>query len=275
MKKYTVCFPGLPKTASHSLHKFFINHPEVSSSIKKENLMDRIVRLAEPPYYDNKTRLGFENYLDGYKLKNETRVLCDGSVGVLFYLSNLVQMMYEEKFIERICCIYIYRNSIDRFFSTVNNLTRLYLLDKTNQTKPRFLDENSLKVKNEELKRWFDEEGNQTEALYRIEKQVGSENLLIIPLSKVEENKNKIYNFLKIDQNQSTKFPKEYQASKLKFSLETLKVKLDFIKWFKMNFEMMVNSSKRDEIKILDKWGVDVSNEKYNKRLYREYFSIY
>lgn len=265
-----VCFIGASKTGSNSIWAMMRKHPQISTSFPKEPL--QFTMIKKDKYIIPYTEYDFSNYTDYYNINDKTKVLFDFTVNVLFYVKNIVTRLYQQPYVENVCCIYVYRNTIDKFFSAVNDLTRLYLVRKSYKYKPKFLNEN-LTINNEHLTRWVKDEGDQYNFLCRIESQLGKGNTLIIPLSEVEDRQNEMYDFLEVNNQYKFQLKKLNQYKDSKKNVLSLKVNLNVIRWFKDNFDMMKKLSKENERMIHKKWGIKL-NERYDEQKYRKYFSI-
>jgi hypothetical protein len=178
MKKYTLAITGLPRTGTTTIWRNYGEHPEISRSRRKEPL-----QTWDENKLDNYTKHNFV-------IKNETKVLLDGSTNIVAYKRHLFEKLSNLNMFNRICCIYTLRDPLKRSLSHVNNFLRNYL--RGNIPKPIFLNENNT-INYHHLNVFFITILNEHLMLKMLENTLGKENIIFLDINKIFEEQQRIF----------------------------------------------------------------------------------
>lgn len=174
-QSYDLIFLGVSKSATNSLFELLSNHPEIAQSYEKE--------------YYNSINIDFYN-LENFNITSKTKILLDGSVNT-FSARN--QDNIRRIKCNKLKCIYVIRNPIDRIISAFN--IRIKEFKENNNIFPILFEDGELLY-------------HKTLIYYLIylsdinnlfSAELLFDDLFICKLNDIENSQKQIYDFLGID----------------------------------------------------------------------------
>ena len=171
-----LAIPGFARTGTTSMWRMFRDHPQISTSIEKEYIIDH------------------KNIVEGFKKTDNTKLCFDGSpnLGLLPYKLKLL----DNKEFEKVFCIFVLRDIKDRLLSTSTVFTRTYLRGNNRYPFPA-LESGELNIN--KLHQMFLRHSLEFDFLKKVEKYTGKDRILIVKLNEVENKQDKIQDFLELD----------------------------------------------------------------------------
>jgi len=218
--KYTFVITGLPRTGTTSLWRTYGEHPQITRSRRKEPLQTWNENILDKYIYYN------------YIIKDNTKVLLDGSTNIITFKKELVKKVKQLPDIERFCCIYTVRDPIERTLSQVNNFLRNYF--RGNLPRPIFLN-NDLTINEYHLNVFFCYMLDEPKIIKNLEEIIGLENIFFVSVNKIFIDQQRIFSSLGIKNNLKVEERKLNKTVDLIPSLKQLQIFLKIKEWVKEN----------------------------------------
>ena len=190
-------FFGTPKTATTSLFHMLSYHPEISTSDEKE-YFNSLVKKDMSKHLSVDYDIPYD--ISVFNINHKTKVLMDGTSNLFTFVNEgLLDKIKAKTKVENIKCIYVLRNPIDRFLSSINFQTQLF---ESGDSYERFPNKQMFKdgklIFNRCLLLWLIARSD-INNLYSIETVFSRENMFICKLKDLKESQKKMYKFLNID----------------------------------------------------------------------------
>jgi hypothetical protein len=186
MKYYTYTFLGYPRCGTTSLWTALGKHTQISASRHKE-------RLHFIP--EDVPNLNFYVH-HGYNLKDNTKVLLDGTPYIFRYKPRFVKLITEMRDVDRTCCVFPLRDDKERVMSFLKHSVVLHY--RLSFPRPWFIDDNDQLIPDNtltEVKMCL----SVAQDIIKIEEQIGKENIFLVDLNKINDYSESIQEFLGVE----------------------------------------------------------------------------
>lgn len=248
MKKYTLALVGTNKTGTTTIWDALKNHPQISTSVKKELLMPN----RDHPIHENVS----EEYVDKYfNIMPKTKILLDGTPRISTR-PRYVEVLKKIKKINKIVCLFTLRDPLEVAYSACIMRSKIYYRHlKTGREINVYYLISPDKVNYDALEKFVSDQMNIYHDINNAVESLGFENILFVPLDEIHSKSKEICNFFKIDEI-DIHFDHLNKAKQLNLPFKFLRQMVLIKDWFNTNNDRLLKVQEDQKKKVFERYGI-------------------